>query len=94
MKAKEYCQKYFSECELTKESAAKLYIEVFDEVKELLSFRKRNPMSAIKEVNEKWNSIAESYNSMYPDAEFGLKRNSIWNDFAADPRLQMKKLPS
>lgn len=92
MKASEYCDKYFVNGPLTKEDAAKMYIEVFHEVFPLVKTRK-NPKSAIKEINQKWNSIVSTYNNKYPQSEFGLKRNAIWNDFASDLRLQLSPLP-
>jgi hypothetical protein len=89
MKAQDYFEKYkesvYNEALEGKADAAKeMYFAFIREVNDLIKIRHvktdKAAISIIKELNQKWNKLANLF-----EAEYGqcvLKRNAIWNYFA------------
>lgn len=89
MKAKEYFEKYkdlgSEPFEARKPIAKKLFLELSDEVTEICNSRKIRTnvslISVIKEINQKWNAIANLFEKEY--GEQILARNGFkeqWKD--------------
>lgn len=90
MKAQEYFNKYFAELPKTieeaKANAQNMLVDFSGEVELLLKQRNiktdDGAVGVIRELNEKWNSVANKVEKKY--GKKILKRNIIWNVYLAE----------